>query len=75
MAIGTSDRILRYRDMARQEEEEVGLLPPESDIDENESKSRRNRGICAFRSRYRQVFITMLCFVITGLAALGISKA
>ncbi len=75
MSIGLSDRTLRYRDMARQEEEEVGLLPPGSEVDKHIPKVHRSRGIYGFRPRHRQVFATMLCFLILGLTVLSILAA
>ena len=72
---GSSDITLRYRDMARQEEEEVGLLSPDSDIDENLSKARRSRRFPGSRPRYQKVFAAMLCAVVVGLAVLSILTA
>lgn len=61
--------------MSRQEEEEVGLLPAEFEADEYIVKNRRSRGICGFRPRHRQIFGAMLCFLVFGLALLGILTA
>ena len=75
MSVGLSDRTLRYRDMARQEEEEVGLLPSGSEADEHIPKIRRSRGVCGFRPRHRQIFAAMLCFLVLGLGVLSILTA
>ncbi len=75
MSIGLPDRSLRYRDMARQEEEEVGFLPTESEANEHTAKDRRSRGICGFRPRHRQIFGAVLCFLVLGLALLSILTA
>lgn len=75
MSTGSSDRNLRYRDMARQEEEEVGLLPNGSEVDEYTAKVRRRRAICGFRPRHRQIFAVMLCFLVLGLCVLSILTA
>ncbi len=71
MSIVSSDKTLRYRDMARQEEE-VGLLPSGSEADEQISKVRRGRGLCGFRPRHRQIFVAILCFLVLGLTVLSI---
>ena len=75
MSIGLSERTLRYRDMDRRGEEEVGLLPADSDADEHVAKVRRRRGIDGFRPRHRQMFAAMLFFLILGLAILSVLTA